>query len=136
MVRLTTLLGIIFMSAVVLAQDVHPEVQAALDYQMPNHECDFKVKSSGVVSQSRRKIKKAMKKYTKCTEGYKSGLAAEQKKMMGVAQHGLTQEQANIIMGHLSRIQFILDTKELQVTELPAGPALNPWGSDQRGRYE
>jgi hypothetical protein len=53
-----------------------------------------------------------MKKYTKCNEKYLAGLVAEREKMMGVAHHGLTQEQADIIMGHMGTIAIILKRSE------------------------
>ena len=107
MLRLTSLLGLIFLSAGVLAQDVHPEVQAALDWQLPENKCEFKLKPSRVESDMERKYKKAMKKFKKCTGKYTTGLAEEQQKMMAVAHHGLTQAQADIIMGHMLNIKKV-----------------------------
>lgn len=55
-----------------------------------------------------RKYKKAAKKYQKCMNEYKDGLAKDQQKMMASTQHGLNQEQADKIMGNMKIIQAIL----------------------------
>ena len=106
--RLLSLLSLVLLPVCVLGQDVHPEVQAALDWQMPNNECEFKVKRTNVGGTDRN-FQKAVKKYEKCIEKYLAGLAAERDKMMSVAHHGLTQEQADTIMGHMGAISIILN---------------------------
>ena len=105
--RILPLLSLLFLPVCVLGQDVHPEVQAALDWQIPKNECEFRVKANRLVFHD-RSFQKAMKKHTKCNEKYLAGLVAEREKMMGVAHHGLTQEQADIIMGHMGAIAIML----------------------------
>ncbi len=105
--RLLPLLSLLLLPVCVLGQNVHPEVQAALDWQIPKNECEFRGKRTNVGGTD-RKFKRAMKKYTKCNEKYLTGLVAAREKMMGVAHHGLTQEQADIIMGHMGAIAIIL----------------------------
>jgi len=105
--RILPLLSLLFLPVCVLGQDVHPEVQAALDWQIPKNECEFRVKRTNVGGTD-RSFQRAMKKHTKCNEKYLAGLVAEREKMMGVAHHGLTQEQADIIMGHMGVIAIIL----------------------------
>ena len=46
--RLLSLLSLVLLPVCVLGQDVHPEVQAALDWQIPNNECEFRVKRTNV----------------------------------------------------------------------------------------
>lgn len=106
--RILPLLSLLFLPVCVLGQDVHPEVQAALDWQIPKNECEFRVKRTNVGGGTDRSFQKAMKKHKKCNEKYLAGLVAEREKMMGVAHHGLTQEQADIIMGHMGAIAIIL----------------------------
>jgi len=105
--KLLPLPSLLLLPLCVLGQDVHPEVQAALDWQIPKNECEFKVKRTNVGGTDRN-FQKAMKKYTKCNEKYQAGLVSERDNMMGVAHHGLTQEQADIIMGHMGAIAIIL----------------------------
>jgi len=98
----------------VIAQDVHPDVQVALDWKLPAHDCEPPtVKQSHVTSGQERKYKKAAQKYEKCMNKYKSGLVEDQKKMMGSAVHGLTQDQADIIMSNMKAIQKILQPEIL-----------------------
>ena len=106
--RILSLLSLLFLPVCVLGQDVHPEVQAALDWQIPKNECEFRVKRTNVGGGTDRSFQKEMKKHKKCNEKYLAGLVAEREKMMGVAHHGLTQEQADIIMGHMGAIAIIL----------------------------
>jgi len=117
--KTASLLSLIFLPAAVLAQEIHPDVQAALDWQLPKNECKFKLKRSSNVTGMERKYKRAMKKYEKCIGHYVTGLALEQKKMRAVAQHGLTQAQADTIMGHMRDIQTLLQMSESQSATQP-----------------
>lgn len=91
------------------AQDVHPDIQAALDWQLPANDCKPPViKQSNVTSGQERKLKRAAKKYEKCLGKYRAILGEEQQKMMDSAVHGLTQDQADTIMWHLKVIQKVL----------------------------
>lgn len=106
---LTISFCLLLLPLAVIAQDVHPDVHAALDWKLPAHDCEPpRVKQSHVTSGQERKYKKAAQKYEKCMNKYKSGLVEDQKKMMVSATHGLTQDQADIIMGHMKVIQKIL----------------------------
>ena len=108
MCKLLPLPSLLLLPLCVLGQDVHPEVQAALDWQIPKNECEFKVKRTNVGGTDRN-FQKALKKYTNCNEKYQAGLVADRDKMMGVAHHGLTQAQADTIMGHMGTIGIILE---------------------------
>jgi hypothetical protein len=59
-----------------------------------------------------RKYEKTIAEYTKCNESYLNGLAEAQTEMMAVAHHGLTQQQADIIVGYMAAIQTILQTNQ------------------------
>lgn len=108
--KFAPLFCIIFLPGVTLSQGTHLDVQAALDWQLPQNKCEFKLKRSNVTSGVERKYKKAVKKYKKCIAAYLTGLALEQKKMVAVAQHGLTREQAELIMGNMKVIQSVLQS--------------------------
>ena len=101
-----------------LAQDTHPEVQAALDWTLPPHNCvPPEIKAShDSTSGTERKYKKAKKKFEKCYDGYKADLIEQQQSMIGVAKHGLNQEQADIIMKNMKLIQSIVTSGYIQPT--------------------
>jgi hypothetical protein len=92
------------------AEDVHPDVQAALDWQLDEHQCvPPKVKASHDSSSgNERKYTKAKKKFEKCFDAYKADLVGQQQSMMSVAKHGLTKEHADIIMSNMKLIQSIV----------------------------
>ncbi len=112
----------------------HPEVQAALDYQLPENTCGTKPKSfessgeaigkpiqdssstsifegsgaeemSDVDSYTRKRQERKMTRWKNCTKEYKSGLLADMEALKASAQHGLTQPQANMILENMASIQ-------------------------------
>jgi len=107
------------------AAEVHPEVQAALDWQLQPHDCAPPTVKASHDSNSgnERKYNKAKKKFEKCIDAYKAELIKEQQEMMGVAQHGITQKQAEVIMGNMKFIQSIVVSKytqpEMQMMGMP-----------------
>ncbi len=109
MKSLTISLCLLLLPLAGYAQDVHPDIQAALDWQLPANDCKPPViKQSNVTSGQERKLKRAAKKYEKCLGKYRTILAEDQQKMMDSAVHGLTQDQADTIMWHLKVIQKVL----------------------------
>ncbi len=108
------LFALVSLPLVVLAESVHPDVQAALDWQMPENECEFKIRRTNVGGREDRLYKKAMKKYEKCIASYLAGLAAEREKMMAVAHHGLTQAQADTILTHMGVIKIVMQRSKLK----------------------
>jgi len=108
---LVLLFTMAFLPGVVMAEEVHaahPEIQAALDWQLPENTCKFKYKRTNVGGSDRR-YNKALKKYTNCNDDYLTGLAVTRNKMMALADHGLTREQTHIIMTHMAVIKIILE---------------------------
>jgi hypothetical protein len=124
---------ILLMSTISFAEN-HPEVQAALDYQLPENTCGKKPKSfessgeaigqpvqesgaltvfegsgademSDVDSYTRKRQERKMTRWKNCTREYKSGLLADMEALKSSAQHGLTQPQANIILENMATIQ-------------------------------
>lgn len=114
--------------------EIHPKVQAALDYQLPENSCGTKPKSfessgeaigkpvqesgaltvfegsgaeemSDVDSYTRKRQERKMARWKNCTKEYKSGLLADMEALKASAQHGLTQPQANIILENMASIQ-------------------------------
>jgi hypothetical protein len=117
---LIPLLASVLLSTNTFAEDIHPEVLSALDWALPSHDCvPPKIKAShDSTSSTERKYKKAKKKFEKCYDGYKANLIEQQQNMMEVAKHGLTQEQAEIIMGNMKLIQSIVTSNFTQPTTL------------------
>ena len=46
-----------------------------------------------------------MKRWKKCTKKYKDGLLVDMEDLKASAQHGLNQEQADIILANMAKIQ-------------------------------
>lgn len=114
MKRLTLIFYLLLLPLTGITQEVHPDVQAAMDWELPVHDCEPPtIKQSHVTSGQDRKYKKAAKKYEKCMNKYKAGLVEDQIEMMDCAVHGLTQDQANVIMGHMKLIQSIIQPEVL-----------------------
>ncbi len=114
--------------------ETHPAVQAALDYEIPTHQCGdpivlpgdtevtaqqnsagqasfFEGSSTASVSDtdhySRKRLERKGKRQKKCVAKYKKGLLSDMETLKGSASHGLTQEQANTILGHIKLIQEV-----------------------------
>jgi hypothetical protein len=107
----TLLTGTICMIAVSLPlqAEVHPDVQAALDWQFPEHNCVMKkVTRSGDPTTRERKMKKAVRKFKKCFSSYEEELKSEEAKLLASAEHGLSKPQAEVIAGHINRIRWVL----------------------------
>jgi|TARA_B110000967_G_C18731270_1_gene482701 hypothetical protein len=114
--------------------ETHPNVKAALDYQLPVNACDTKPKSfeasaevigapiqdssstsvfegagaeemSDVDSYTRKRQERKVARWKNCTKEYKRGLLIDMEELKASAQHGLTQPQANIILANLAAIQ-------------------------------
>ncbi|HIE86029.1 MAG TPA: hypothetical protein EYP91_04150 [Gammaproteobacteria bacterium] len=126
---------ILLIPAISMAE-THPNVQAALDYQLPENACGAKPKSfesageaigtpiqassssvifegsgaeemSDVDGYTRKRLERKMARWKKCTKEYKSGLLEDMEELKACAQHGLTPEQANIILANLANIQQV-----------------------------
>jgi hypothetical protein len=126
---------ILLMPAISFAE-THAEVQAALDYQLPENACGTKPKSfessgeaigtpiqassssvifegsgaeemSDIDGYTRKRLERKMTRWKNCTKEYKSGLLEDMEELKASAQHGLTQPQANIILANLANIQQV-----------------------------
>ena len=124
---------ILLMPALSFAE-TRSNVQAALDYQLPENTCSAKPKSfessgevigkpvqasgslnvfegsgademSDIDSYTRKRQERKMVRWKNCTKEYKSGLLEDMEELKASAQHGLTPPQANIILANLANIQ-------------------------------
>ena len=113
----------------------HPDVNAALDYQLPKNTCRTKSKSfessaeaigkpvaasgslnvfegsgaeemSDVDSYTRKREERKLGLWQKCTKEYKNNLLGDMKELKAHAKHGLTQTQADhLIIENMAAIQ-------------------------------
>ena len=107
---------------------VHKKVQEALDWQLPENPCK-QPKAPGkskeirdeqgvtrtewdVDSYTLARYERKEKRWKKCVDNYKRDLAKEQETLKSSAQYGLTQQQANIILGKMKMIQTVLMSPE------------------------
>ena len=96
-------------TAALTAEELHPEVQAALDWQLPTSECAaIRASSSRDPTTEARNQKRAIKKREKCVKKYRELLVGEFGKLQSVAAHGLTKKQADVILGHMRTIQEVI----------------------------
>jgi len=104
--------------------ETHPEVQAALDWTLPQNVCEQPesiygqkiVDPSGDVTETSAKrspaeerlYKRKKRTFDKCIESYKQGLLKDFGSIREVAQYGLTQEQADQLLNKLKFIQSVI----------------------------
>ena len=129
----------------------HKVVQAALDYELRENTCTkpkviaqnttstapaqdtgsasfFEGSSTAQVSDvdgyTRRRQEKKEKRWRKCVAEYKEDLLDDIQRLKGSAQHGLTQAQADTILGNMALIQKVYMTPEgvLEETAQTAAP--------------
>lgn len=132
-INLLGLVAIMLLNVAVYAQEtgktivqvnVHENVQEALDWQLPENPCkrpkppgDSKeIRDEQGVTRTQwdvdgytlARYERKEKRWKKCVDKYKQSLAAEQETLKSSAQYGLTQQQANIILGKMKTIQSVL----------------------------
>lgn len=117
-----------------LIAEIHRSVQSALDYEIPANTCtkpkkfanttsskDSHLISSGSLrlagggsanisdmdSYTINRLNRKERKWKKCVSHYKAALFVDMNRLKSSAQYGLTQLQANIIMGKMRKIQNI-----------------------------
>ena len=109
--------------------EVHSKVQAALDWQLPANTCK-KPQLRGAVqdivqggdddvtfrydvdSYELDRFTRKQKRWTFCVSKYKKGLLKEFEILKDCAQYGLTQQQAEIILGKMALIQSVVTSPE------------------------
>jgi hypothetical protein len=107
-----------------IAAESHPQVQAALDWQLPDNICGDEPVLIGaeldVVDPSQdityrydvdyyklERHERSMKRWNACITEYKEDLMNDFEALKNCAQHGLTQAQADTILGKLALIQEV-----------------------------
>ena len=127
-------LAITFCSSALAQPDIHEEVQAALDWQLPVHRCK-KPELRGAVSDivdgagvRRRydvdtyqleRYERQQKRWRSCIKEYKQALLSDFEDLNNSAQYGLSRQQANIILGKMALIQSVLESPDAVVEEAP-----------------
>ena len=125
---------LILLMPVLSFAETHPDVSAALDYQLPENACRTKPKSfessgeaigtpiqdssstsvfegsgaeemSDVDSYTRKRQERKLTRWKKCTKEYKSALLGDMEELKSSAQHGLTKPQADLILANMAAIQ-------------------------------
>ena len=108
-----------------IAAEIHPEVQSALDWQLPENSCGDRPQIIGaepdvydpaqdttvrydVDYYKLGRHERKMKRWDACITGYKEDLMNEFEVLKNCARHGLTQAQADTILGKLALIQEVL----------------------------
>ena len=107
----------------------HPQVSAALDWEMPTHSCGNPPKSftqnkttndeqglnltvTDVDHYTQKRYDRKMNRWQKCIDRHITILKREFDTLKNSAQHGLNQSQAKIIMGHMKNIQTALMSQD------------------------
>ena len=104
-------------------QKVHGKVQAALDWKLPYNDCKepkMRGVGTGLINDEGAtqtydadsyqigRFERKQKRWRSCVSKYKSGLLEEFTELKNSAQYGLTQQQADIILGKMALIQSAL----------------------------
>jgi hypothetical protein len=84
---------------------LHPEVQRALTYVVPETTCVKPDVGLSNPSAGRfERIERAQKRYVKCLEGYQQQLFGDFVFLRDSVRHGVTQSQADAIAGNLRKV--------------------------------
>ena len=141
MVKISTFMAamLLLLTPWVVEAEVHKAVQAALDYEIPENTCvkpktTFTEKSVTAPAQdagsasffegssasnvtdtdsyTRNRAARKEKRWKKSVDKYKKGLLADMETLKSSAQHGLTQAQAETILGKMATIQAVYMTPD------------------------
>jgi hypothetical protein len=127
--------GLLVAPALSFAADIHPDVQKALDYNLPELTCtkpelpgaskdvvdsNGNVTRADVDSYTLGRYERAEKRWNKCLAKYKKGLMKDFERLKNSAAHGLTQAQANTIMGKMKTIQSAVISPSGKPEESPS----------------
>lgn len=87
------------------ANKIHADVQSALTYQIPLNSCKVpRLKMTSVEDTRISRYEKSYRSWVRCAKKYQNNLIDDFDRIKAVAKHGLTTEQADILMGHLKNI--------------------------------
>lgn len=94
---------------------VHPDVQRALDYKLPESTCTPPtVRRKNQNPGQAEAVERKQKFYFKCVEEYQKGLFADFQFLKDSVTHGVTMPQAAVIKDHLETVAARI--KQLQNT--------------------
>lgn len=105
-----------------LAAETHKKVLAALDYDIPVYKCRkpksliqmTEVNNEGATSvldidsYQLNRAERKQKRWQSCVARYKQALLEDFTELENSAQYGLTQDQANTILGKMADIQSVI----------------------------
>ena len=109
------------------AAELHPEVRAALDYQLPENTCDKPAliaqaatvvdgqgarEQTDVDSYTIDRFRRKEKRWQDCLDAYRQTLMNDFDRLKASASHGLTQAQADLILGKMKRLQSVYFSPE------------------------
>ena len=116
--------GLLGLSAPAVADDPHPAVRAALDWQLPAHACGAKpllrkgsdyanetheTVLSDVDHYTRERHERKLKRWDKCMTRYRKALMQDFGELKDSVRHGMTQAQAEAVLSKLKLIQDTID---------------------------
>ena len=118
--------ALIMTPSLALSAEPHPDVQAALNYSIPENTCikpvlpgvskDVVDPATGATnradldSYTLGRYKRAEKRWMKCLTKHKEGLMKDFDSLKNSASHGLTQTQAKAIMSNMKGIQAVIES--------------------------
>ena len=120
------LAGALLAFSVNVQAEVHPEVQKSLDYKMPRSTCGDEPTLRGVSTfrdnaekaaqtdvdhYTRKRHERKHKRWSRCNDKHRDRLMDDFTRLKDSAQHGMTQEQAQVVLGHMKSIQDVLQPK-------------------------
>jgi hypothetical protein len=107
-------------------KELHRDVKRAMAYTLPEMKCDKPslpgvskdvvdpatgaVNRADVDSYTLGRYERQEKRWMKCLTKYKSGLVKDFGELRDSASHGLTEEQAKMILGNMANIQAAMES--------------------------
>ncbi len=116
--------GLLGLSAPAVADNPHPAVQAALEWQLPEHNCgarpllrkgpDYANEThetvmSDIDHYTRERHERKLKRWDKCMTRYRKALMQDFGELKDSVRHGMTQAQAEAVLSKLKLIQDTID---------------------------
>ena len=122
----TTCAALLLSPALAIGAEVHPEVQKAMAYGLPELNCEKPelpgvskdvidpatgaVNRADIDSYQLGRFERAEKRWMKCLTKYKKGLMEDFGDLKESARHGLTEVQAKQILSNMADIQAAIES--------------------------
>ena len=114
-----------------ISAETHEKVQEALNWELPVNECKkprlvgagldivdgIGTRSTDISSHKMRRYNRKVKRWQRCVSKYREALMKDFEELKNCAQYGLTQQQAETILGKLALIQAVVISPEGVVEE-------------------